>query len=122
MQAMKTLASLVSLRSSALVAACVFAMWDARLEAERAYMGTLPITSPERRRAELDIQLEKTTVAFNGGVIEKYPDYLGNCQRTIDQLMASQGLAETRSIDLVPAKESSLLGAAVALACIDRDV
>ncbi|XP_044716320.1 hexokinase domain-containing protein [Hirsutella rhossiliensis] len=96
--AVKALASFVSVRSSAIVATCVFTMWYCRLEAEEA-----------------------TTVAFNGSVIESYSGYLGSCQRYVDDLVESKGLAEPRSIHLVPAKESSLMGAAVALACVERD-
>ncbi|KAJ3484931.1 hypothetical protein NLG97_g6934 [Lecanicillium saksenae] len=67
------------------------------------------------------MQLEKTTVSFNGSVIEKNPGYLENCQRYITELLQSQGYAKTRSIELVPAKESSLIGAAVTLACINSE-
>ena len=65
------------------------------------------------------MRLENTTVAFNGSVIENYPGYLSSCQRYVDELVRSKGLAEPRSINLVPAKESSLMGAAVALACVE---
>lgn len=119
--AIKALASFVSVRSSAIVATCVFTLWDCRLEAEEAYISTLPKDSPERCKAEADMRLESTTVAFNGSVIESYTGYLGNCQRYVDELVESKGLAEPRSIRLVPARESSLMGAAVALACIERD-
>ncbi|RCI15959.1 hypothetical protein L249_2736 [Ophiocordyceps polyrhachis-furcata BCC 54312] len=119
--AIKALASFVSERSSALVATCVFTLWDCRLEAERNYIATLPEDSPERRRAEADMALEVTTVAFNGSVIENYPGYLDTCQRYVDYLVASKCQeVERRSIHLVPAKESSLMGAAVALACVER--
>ncbi|PFH55707.1 hypothetical protein XA68_17744 [Ophiocordyceps unilateralis] len=119
--AIKAIASFVSVRSSALVATCVFTLWNCRLEAERTYISTLPESSPERCRAEADLALETTTVAFNGSVIENYPGYLGNCQRFVNDLVVSKGLAEPpRSIHLVPAKESSLMGAAVALACVER--
>ena len=63
--------------------------------------------------------MEKTTVAFNGSVIEHYPGYLSSCQRYINHLMGGRGSSDTKSIELVSAKESSLTGAAVALACLD---
>ncbi|KND90673.1 Hexokinase-1 [Tolypocladium ophioglossoides CBS 100239] len=119
--AIQSIASFVSVRSSALVASCVFTLWDCRLEAEQAYISTLPESSPERQRAEADMRLENTTVAFNGSVIENYPGYLSSCQRYVNELVDGKGLAEPRSINLVPAKESSLMGAAVALACVERD-
>lgn len=119
--AIKAIASFVSVRSAAIVATCVYTLWDCRLEAERAFVSALPESSPRRQRAEADLRLEQTTVAFNGSVIENYPRYLATCQRYIDELVDSKGLAEPRSIQLVPAKESSLMGAAVALACVGHD-
>lgn len=83
-------------------------------------MKLLPVSSPERKRIEADLRLQKTTVAFNGSVIENYPGYLDRCQQYIDELIRSKSLSEPRRIDLVPAKESSLMGAAVALACSAR--
>lgn len=57
-------------------------------------------------------------MAFNGSVIENYPGYLDGCQRYIKELLQGNESTKARSIELVPAKESSLTGAAVALACI----
>jgi hexokinase len=56
-------------------------------------------------------------VAFNGSVIENYPGYLANCQSYINDLATANG-ADHGLLDLVAAKESSILGAAVALACV----
>lgn len=119
--AIKAISSFVSVRSSAIVATCVYTLWDLRLDFEQQYVDTLPESSPERERVEADMKLESTTVAFNGSVIENYPGYLANCQRYLDELMESKSLPEPRSIGLVAAKESSLMGAAVALACVERD-
>lgn len=121
MAAIKSLASFVSVRSSALVATCLFTLWEARLEGEGDFVKTLPEGSPLRKQVEDDMELEKTTVSFNGSVIEHYPGYLDSCQRYITELLQGRGLAKTRSIELVPAKESSLIGAAVALACINSE-
>jgi hexokinase len=52
-------------------------------------------------------------------VIENYPHYLTNCQKYIDDLVTSAG-GVPGSVDLVAAKESSLIGAAVALACLEE--
>ena len=60
-------------------------------------------------------------VAFNGSVIENYPGYLSSCQRYVDQLVESKGCKENGNIELVPAKDSSIIGAAVASACVKRD-
>ncbi|KAG6266345.1 hypothetical protein E4U49_000502 [Claviceps purpurea] len=129
--AIKTISSFVSARSSALVATCVYTLWDMRLDFERQYIDSLSEMSPERTRIEAAMaHLQRTTVvAFNGSVIENYPGYLASCQRYLNQLIQGgkgllfQGdkeLSEYPRIELVPAKESSLLGAAVALACAER--
>ena len=105
-------------RSAAILAACVFALWELKAEAEEEYLRDLG-DDLEKSDFVADIkaemELERTTVAFNGSVIEFYPEYQANCQGYIDSLLADSG-----SIDLVPAKESSLLGAAVALACLEE--
>lgn len=63
--------------------------------------------------------MEGHVVAFNGSVIEQYPRYLENCQKYIDDLLSSLGV-KAAGMSLVGAKESSLLGAAVALACLEE--
>lgn len=80
--------------------------------------------------AELGISRSRTTVAYNGSVIENYPGYRAHLQEYIDGLVAGcrrqpdrqgggGGEHEGWSIAFVEARESSLLGAAVALACLD---
>ncbi|WYZ37793.1 hypothetical protein EsH8_II_001299 [Colletotrichum jinshuiense] len=108
MSALRTLASLVSRRSAAIIAACIHAIWSLRLEGLNEEMPDE--TSPER--AEEESALVRTMVAYNGSVIECYPGYLATCQGYVDALVDSKD----RGIDLVLAKESSLLGAGVALA------
>lgn len=68
---------------------------------------------------EHKIAHEITTVAFNGSVIENYPGYQKNLQGYIDDLIAGTDAGKGAGIKLAFAKESSLLGAAVALACLD---
>lgn len=109
--ALRDLASFVSRRSAAIVAACLHAIWSLRLEAlddeEAEYAG--------RERLLKESGLVRTMVAYNGSVIEHYPGYLQMLQGYVDGLVDRKD----RSIDLVPAKESSLLGAGVALATCD---
>jgi hexokinase len=116
--ALRRIASFVSVRSSALVATCVYTLWELRLETQQKYIDSLPETSPRRPAAEAEMTLSKTTVSFNGSVIENYPGYLSSCQRYLDELIDSCGRQDTGGIELVLAKESSLLGAAVSLACV----
>lgn len=104
-----------------MVATCVYTMYDLRLESQQAHASTLAESSPQRQEAEADLKLGATVVAFNGSVIENYPGFLDNCQRYINELVESKPSADRGRIDLVPAKESSLLGAAVALACVEGE-
>lgn len=59
----------------------------------------------------------KTLVAFNGSVLENYPNFRANCQKHLDMLVEASGSAKGM-LELEPAMESSLLGAAVAVACV----
>lgn len=120
--ALRSFASLVSRRSAALVAAAVFALWELKAEAEEEYLRSLTATGTEKNDAHVaetrgELGMQRTMVGFNGSVMECYPAYRTNCQNYIDGLVASEDATAKGSIELVPAKESSLLGAAVALAC-----
>ncbi|KAF7544498.1 hypothetical protein G7Z17_g9910 [Cylindrodendrum hubeiense] len=117
---LRQLASFISIRSSALVATCVYTFWKLRIDAQADWVKTLPESSPLRPSAEADRDLSETTVAFNGSVIENYPGYLNSCQQFLDDLVADQksGNGFHGTVQLVSAKESSLMGAAVALASL----
>jgi hexokinase len=118
--ALRTLASFVSRRSSSIVAASGFALWQLKAETETEYLQfLLASASPFVAETEAELRLPCTVVSFNGSVIENYPHYLTNCQKYIDQLVTSAG-GVPGSVDLVAAKESSLIGAAVALACMEE--
>ena len=130
---MRTLASYISRRSAAIVAASLFALWKVKAEAESDLLSNLAPNSPfsGAARAEVDLTRSMTAVAFNGSVIECYPGYQKQLQTCLDSLLSAPAevaaaaaahgsFASPRSsIDLVFAKESSLLGAAVALASLD---
>ncbi|SPJ72485.1 related to hexokinase [Fusarium torulosum] len=121
---LKQLASYISKRSSALVATGVHAFWNLRIDSQNKYVSTLPPGSPERASAEADRDLAETTVAYNGGVIESYPGYLNSCQSYLDDLVGADKKEKVgnQTIKLVSAKESSLMGAAVALASLEEVV
>ncbi|RYP81343.1 hypothetical protein DL770_005934 [Monosporascus sp. CRB-9-2] len=124
----RDLASLISRRSAALLAAALFALWELRheTEAEAEHLTNSTITSTTTVAAvkksdggvvvsvSEEAETPRTKVAFNGSVIEHYPQYRSNCQHYLDGLVAQSG--HPGCVDLVPAVESSLLGAAVALA------
>lgn len=146
----RDLASLISRRGAALLAAAVFALWELRHEAEAEAISQQPRVAAAATRAatvkkekgEVVVRVSETTnieetrdgvvvvssppppppqppqatkVAFNGSVIEHYPRYRASCQARLDGLLA-QSSRPACAVDLVPAVESSLLGAAVALA------
>ncbi|UQC73629.1 hexokinase [Colletotrichum lupini] len=124
--ALRSLASFVSRRSAAIIAACLHAVWSLRLESlaeeKEANANRTASTNQEpaegedadllHQRIEKETSLPRTMVAYNGSVIECYPGYLAMCQSYVDALVNGGD----RSVELVPAKESSLLGAGVALA------
>lgn len=59
-----------------------------------------------------------TMVAYNGSVLENYPRYHEMCQKQLDLLAERSGAAATGILELEHAEESSLLGAAIAVACM----
>ncbi|KAE9377314.1 actin-like ATPase domain-containing protein [Stipitochalara longipes BDJ] len=105
-QAVRTIASHVSVRAASLVATGVHALWSLRNDAESM--------SPCEEGSE------KTLVAYNGSVLENYPGFKGNCQKFLDGLVEGSG-GRKGSVELVYAEESSLLGAAVAGAVAAAD-
>ncbi|KAI0201554.1 hexokinase-1 [Astrocystis sublimbata] len=116
--AIRTLAHCISRRSAALLGASVFSLWELRHEStieqvredddEKPALGEENLTAPPL-----------TKVAFTGSVIEHYPGYLTKCQDYIAALVAGaeNPVLAAGSIELVPAIESSIIGAAVALGC-----
>ncbi|KAI0443466.1 hexokinase-1 [Xylaria telfairii] len=115
--AIRALAFFISRRSAALLGAAVFSLWELRYETtlEQACEDT-----EEKPMIEEDLSRPPhTKVAFTGSVIEHYPGYLAQCQDYIATLVsgAENSVLAAGSIDLVPAVESSIIGAAVALGC-----
>ncbi|KAL7621922.1 N-acetylglucosamine kinase 1 [Parahypoxylon ruwenzoriense] len=128
--AIRTLAKLISRRSAALLAASVFSLWELRHETEAEFAAASKLTKPapppkndsavalslsSSSSVDGEAGIASTKVAFNGSVIEHYPQYQDMCQCYIDDLVSRS--EHPGSVDLVPALESSILGAAVALAC-----
>ncbi|KAI0010362.1 hexokinase [Xylariaceae sp. FL0662B] len=118
MRAIRTLAGLISRRAAAILAASVFSLWELRYETEAEYIATSSnnlTNSIDGAAAEHTPPRSK--VAFNGSVIEHYPAYRASAQQYLDELVARS--EHPGGVDLVPALESSILGAAVALACAE---
>ncbi|KAM0331517.1 hypothetical protein ACHAQA_003194 [Verticillium albo-atrum] len=109
----RDISALISRRSAAVLAASLHAIWDLRLDGVREALFTL--SPSEAAGAEAELGLERTMVAFNGSVIESYPGYRSTCQTFVNELIEAGGKPGL-GIDLVLAKESSIIGAGVALA------
>lgn len=118
---LRTLSSYISRRSASIVAASLYALWELKHETETEFIESLSTDSLFKAETEAELDISRTTVAFNGSVIEHYPGYRANLQKYLDDLVASSGRHSAGvSIELVAARESSLLGAAVALACLEE--
>jgi len=117
--ALRMVSSLVARRSAAIVAASIYALWELKMEAEEELLRSLPPHSPFEPETQAELQITQTSVAYNGSVIEHYPGYLSNAQQYLNELISWSGRNDGESIELVAARESSLLGAAVALACLE---
>lgn len=57
-------------------------------------------------------------MAYNGSVMENYPEFRTRCQGQLDMLVEASG-GKAGVVELMYAEESSLLGAAVAVASLD---
>jgi hexokinase len=102
LQALRFIASSVAYRASHIVAAGIHALWELRNTAEHISGSAC----------------EHTLVAYNGSVMENYPGFRAASQRALDVLVEASG-GKAGMVELVYAEESSLLGAAVSVACID---
>lgn len=99
----RDIASLVSRRAAAYLSTALHALWTIRTEAEGLEPG----------------DATHVTVACNGTVIEKYPGYRELCQRHLDDMCVQSG-ASRGAVTLKMAPESSIFGAAVAVACMEE--
>ena len=102
MQFVRDVSVLISRRAATYLATALHALWHLRTEAEGLTPG----------------DASHVTIACDGTIIEKYPGFRDNCQRTLDELCALSG-AEKGSVSLAMAPESSIFGAAVAVACVE---
>ncbi|EGS19639.1 hexokinase-like protein [Thermochaetoides thermophila DSM 1495] len=127
---LQTLSSQIARRGARLVAAGVVALRELKIEAEKEMLtltsgdeqpvqGLEDVPLPKeaaKAAAQRELELlekEKLTVAWNGSVIEKYTGFRGYLEEALDELVQGTG------VELVQAEESSLVGAAVALVCLE---
>ncbi len=98
---LREIAQLISRRAATYLATALHALWRLRTAAEGLQPG----------------EASHVTIACNGTIVEKYPDFRACCQRQLDELCELSGAAKG-AVNLAMAPESSLFGAAVAVACI----
>lgn len=119
---LRSICAIISRRSAAITSVAVHAFWDLRREALQSVAASAQRGEKEAVQAEAD--LEETVVACTGSVIENYPGYSEMCQTYVDDLVAqSVGDREevVGKITFIPAQQSSLLGAGVALGATMED-
>ena len=92
---------LASRRAAAYLATSLHALWAVRIAAEGIQPG----------------EAGHVTIACDGSMIEKYPGFKQCTQRYLDRLCELSGASEG-TVTLVLAPESSIFGAAVAVACM----
>ncbi|KAK5733694.1 N-acetylglucosamine kinase 1 [Elasticomyces elasticus] len=100
----REIAQLISRRAATYLATALHALWAFRMEAEELQ----------------PCETSHITVACDGTIIEKYPEFRTACQRQLDELCVLSG-ASKGAVSLAMAPESSLFGAAVAVSCIADD-
>ncbi|KAF2718842.1 actin-like ATPase domain-containing protein [Polychaeton citri CBS 116435] len=100
LQFIRTICQAVSRRAAAYLATALHALWRLRTDLEQIQPG----------------ESGSVTIACNGTIVEKYPEFRVCCQRYLDELCVLSG-ASAGSVALEMAPESSILGAAVAVCC-----
>lgn len=98
----KQVTTLVSSRAAAYLATAIHALWSTRLSSE----GIKPDEAGH------------VTIACNGTVMERYPGFRERCQGMLDRLTGISGAHEKVTLEM--ARESSIFGAAVAVACMEE--
>lgn len=88
-----------------MIAVSLQALWVLRAEVEE-----------QSRDFEAGQSQNPMIVACCGSVIQNYPGFQEDCQKYLDALIERTGSTNLRKLQLLIATESSLLGAAVAVA------
>jgi hexokinase len=118
---LRRVSQLVSRRAAAYLATGIHSMWCLRNQAECSTTSS-PATesaikeSPEVTVVENEDTSNNLSIACDGTVINKYPGFRSTCQSYLDQLTEETHPGSDASIQLTPAPESAILGAAVAVA------
>ncbi|KAH0545530.1 hypothetical protein FGG08_000361 [Glutinoglossum americanum] len=123
-QALRKVAKLVQRRSAGLIAAAIIGLLECTGELELKNEptpdssipnGTIPRATDEEPHSRAGI--EDLVVAYTGGTISRYPEFLGTCQCFIDELLSygtNQGNQNrNKSVILKEAVDGGIIGAGV---------
>lgn len=109
LKAIRTISVAVTTRAAAYLACALHAMWRLRTKAEGFNLGD---------------EKARITIACNGSIVEKFPNFKSRMQRFLDALVVANGSrsgiasgAKLGAVVLEVVGESSIEGAAVACAC-----
>ncbi|KAF1814856.1 actin-like ATPase domain-containing protein [Eremomyces bilateralis CBS 781.70] len=100
----RQISKLVSRRAAAYLACGIHALWSLRNSSEGFEAG----------------QVGRVSIGCNGAVIERYPQFKPSCQSYLDEMTRMSG-GQEHSVVLEDAGESSIYGAAVAVACLEGE-
>lgn len=104
LQYIQAICRCVSRRAAIYLATGIHALWKLQISSE----GVDPLESGH------------VSIGCNGSVINKYPGFFERCQEYINVLTETEGLGRGR-VTLEPAYESSIRGAAVAVALAEKE-
>lgn len=116
---LRRISQFVSRRSAGYLATAIHSMWCLSNEVEypnKPNPDLLAKEAPEVTVVESEDSDQNLTIACDGTVINKYPGFRDICQKYLDQLAEQSHSSTSSPIRLVPAHESAILGAAVAVA------
>ncbi|GAB7348859.1 hypothetical protein MBLNU459_g7562t1 [Dothideomycetes sp. NU459] len=113
----RSVSKLVSNRAAGYVATAVHALWSLQRTASAPSTPSGPVFSSPSSSLGDDFHYRQShvTIACNGSVMEKYPDFRARCQVFLNELAVLSG-ADEHAISIEMAYESSVFGAAVAAA------
>jgi hexokinase len=124
---LSSLANSIPKRAAAILAAAIHAVWSLNTKTEIQPQQYLSDPHDHLRAQSQDQVLSPdeqhpqhiSRIAYDGSVIQFYPHFKDSCQAYIDTLLSRSGYEGALVLEC--ASESSLLGAAVAVACVDNN-
>ncbi|KAF2204659.1 actin-like ATPase domain-containing protein [Delitschia confertaspora ATCC 74209] len=120
---MRDVARAVQQRSSALIAAAIVGLLDCvhDIHIDRPNTGTTSVGKKDADQTTNNSVIEELVVAYTGGTISGYPEYLETCQRWVETLVNKASPANrTKRVVLKEALDGGVIGAGVLAGMADR--